>query len=78
MMIYLIENSVLERPPHHQSIKALWETKWRKRVSVFFVECCQRAKDQSQVVPQIYPFWEGKLEDFKDIFHQLIEVRSPN
>jgi hypothetical protein len=58
-MRYMIEDTALQRGAHHQSIKALWETKWRKRVE-----------------PQIYPFWEGKLEDFEDIFRELIEVPS--
>jgi hypothetical protein len=26
----------------------------------------------------IYPFWEGKLEDFEDIFKELISVRDPS
>jgi hypothetical protein len=79
-MKYLIEQSVLERAAHHQSIEALWETKWRKRVSnPQIISRWPRTiltVPTRQVVPQIYPFWEGKIEDFEGIFRQLVEVRT--
>ncbi|PHH50602.1 Heptaketide hydrolyase ayg1 [Ceratocystis fimbriata CBS 114723] len=45
-----------ETAPHHEGMKALWETKWKL--------VCQRS---------VYPFQEGKYEDFEPIFQHLIE-----
>jgi hypothetical protein len=47
--------------PHHEGIKALWETKWRFPCS-----------------KSLYPFHDGKYEDFEPIFNFLIEVRIPS
>ncbi|KAL1896340.1 hypothetical protein Sste5346_004725 [Sporothrix stenoceras] len=43
------------RMPHHNGIKALWETKWK-------FPCTQ----------SVYPFHDGKYEDFEPIFEHLI------
>ena len=43
--------------PHHEGIKALWETKWKFPCS-----------------KSVYPFHDGKYEDFEPIFNHLIEV----
>jgi hypothetical protein len=45
--------------PHHEGIKALWETKWKFPCS-----------------KSLYPFHDGKYEDFEPIFEFLIEVRT--
>ncbi|KAL5598340.1 hypothetical protein BROUX41_003601 [Berkeleyomyces rouxiae] len=42
--------------PHHEGMKALWETKWK--------EVCLKA---------VYPFHEGKYEDFEPVFQYLID-----
>ncbi|KAI4130155.1 MAG: hypothetical protein LQ338_001863 [Usnochroma carphineum] len=42
---------------HHESIKALWETKWRFPCSI-----------------AVYPFHDGKLEDFEPVFNRLIKL----
>ncbi|KAK3364446.1 Alpha/Beta hydrolase protein [Lasiosphaeria hispida] len=44
------------RMPHHDGIKALWETKWKFPCSI-----------------SVYPFHDGKPEDFEGIFTHLIE-----
>ncbi|KAH8907557.1 alpha/beta-hydrolase [Coniochaeta sp. PMI_546] len=44
------------RMPHHDGIKALWETKWK-------FPCTK----------SVYPFHDGKYEDFEPIFNFLIE-----
>ncbi|KAF7868501.1 hypothetical protein EAF04_005032 [Stromatinia cepivora] len=41
--------------PHHEGVKALWETKWK-------FPCTK----------SVYPFHDGKFEDFKPIFDHLI------
>jgi hypothetical protein len=46
--------------PHHEGIKALWETKWKFPCS-----------------KSLYPFHDGKFEDFEPIFNFLIEVSTP-
>ena len=43
------------RMPHHDGIRALWETKWKFP--------CTKA---------VYPFHDGKYEDFEPIFEHLI------
>ncbi|EPE04088.1 pigment biosynthesis protein yellowish-green 1 [Ophiostoma piceae UAMH 11346] len=43
------------RMPHHNGIKALWETKWK-------FPCTH----------SVYPFHDGKYEDFEPIFESLI------
>jgi hypothetical protein len=40
---------------HHESLKALWETKWKLPCKL-----------------SVYPFHDGKLEDFEPIFDKLI------
>jgi hypothetical protein len=42
--------------PHHTSLRALWELKWRFPCSL-----------------SVYPFHDGKIEDFQPIFEKLIE-----
>lgn len=61
-MSYFIGDRIAKQAPHHESIKALWETKWKKPCSM-----------------GIYPFFDGKLEDFEPVFSQLIEshMRPP-
>ncbi|KAK3715464.1 hypothetical protein LTR37_007192, partial [Vermiconidia calcicola] len=44
------------RMPHHDGMKALWETQWSF--------ACARS---------VYPFHDGRYEDFEPIFHHLIE-----
>ncbi len=44
------------RMPHHDGIKALWETKWK-------FPCTK----------SVYPFHDGKYEDFEPIFAHLME-----
>ncbi|KAL8949671.1 MAG: hypothetical protein Q9222_004232 [Ikaeria aurantiellina] len=46
-----------ETAKHHESIKALWETKWRFPCSI-----------------GVYPFHDGKLEDFEPVFNRLIKL----
>ncbi|APA06156.1 hypothetical protein SS1G_01382 [Sclerotinia sclerotiorum 1980 UF-70] len=41
--------------PHHESVKALWDTKWK-------FPCTK----------SVYPFHDGKFEDFEPIFDHLI------
>lgn len=43
--------------PHHQGIKALWETKWKFPCTI-----------------SVYPFHDGKFEDFAPVFEELIAV----
>ena len=31
-MPYIIGDKIKEKAPHHESFKALWETKWKKPV----------------------------------------------
>jgi hypothetical protein len=42
--------------PHHTSVSALWDTKWKRPASL-----------------GIYPFVDGKLEGFQEIFGSLIK-----
>lgn len=49
--------ALTETMPHHQSMKALWETKWK-------FPCTK----------SIYPFHDGKYEDFEPVFKHLIEA----
>ncbi|RFU27821.1 hypothetical protein B7463_g8519, partial [Scytalidium lignicola] len=44
------------RGAHHESIKDLWETKWK-----------------FAALKSVYPFHDGKFEDFEQVFAQLIE-----
>lgn len=46
--------------PHHEGIRALWETKWKFPCS-----------------KSLYPFHDGKFEDFEPIFEYLIKVSTP-
>lgn len=46
----------MARMPHHEGIKALWETKWK-------FPCTK----------SLYPFHDGKFEDFEPVFNSLIE-----
>lgn len=55
--LYNVQASFTKVAPHHASIKALWETKWRKPCSL-----------------GIYPFTDGKLEDFEKVFTKLGEM----
>ena len=45
---------------HHQSMEALWTSKWRFPCSL-----------------SVYPFHDGKVEDFEKVFDRLIKVRCP-
>jgi hypothetical protein len=45
------------RMPHHDGMKALWETKWK-------FPCTK----------SVYPFHDGRFDDFGPIFNHLIEV----
>ncbi|KAI9779588.1 MAG: hypothetical protein M1816_003469 [Peltula sp. TS41687] len=56
-MRYQIGEAVFQRAAHHDSIKALWDTKWSKRAAT-----------------GIHPFNDANLEDFKEVFAQLIEM----
>lgn len=62
-----------ERMPHHDGIKALWETKWKLPVSFNNFRVCSRLTS-SQCSKSVYPFHDGKLEDFEGIFENLILV----
>ncbi|KAF4624535.1 hypothetical protein G7Y89_g13634 [Cudoniella acicularis] len=44
------------RMPHHDGIKALWETKWKFPCTI-----------------SVYPFHDGKFEDFEPVFDHLIK-----
>lgn len=33
----------VKRMPHHQGIRALWETKWKLPVSIYLGDCCVAA-----------------------------------
>lgn len=57
---WMLGEAFAKRAKHHESIKALWETKWRYPCSI-----------------GVYPFHDGKLEDFEPVFKYLIEVLSP-
>lgn len=61
-MAYSIGGRIDKAAPHHESIGALWETKWKKPCSI-----------------GIYPFFDGKLEDFEPVFGELIrsDLRPP-
>ncbi|CAL3973402.1 unnamed protein product [Diplocarpon coronariae] len=45
-----------QRLAHHDGIKQLWESKWRRPCSL-----------------SVYPFHDGRLEDFEPVFRDLIE-----
>ncbi|KAH8896172.1 yellowish-green 1-like protein [Thozetella sp. PMI_491] len=58
---YHVQSSV-DNPnsfPHHQSVSALWNSKWRKLATV-----------------GVYPFHDGKVEDFDPVFQKLIEANN--
>lgn len=55
---WMLGEAFTKRAKHHESIKALWETKWKFPCSI-----------------GVYPFHDGKLEDFEPVFQYLIEVR---
>lgn len=61
-MAYSIGDRIDKVAPHHDSIQALWETKWKRPCSI-----------------GIYPFIDGKLEDFEPVFTKLVEsnLRPP-
>ncbi|RDW81927.1 alpha hydrolase-14 [Coleophoma cylindrospora] len=46
-----------KRMPHHNGIKALWETKWKFPCTI-----------------SVYPFHDGKFQDFEPVFEYLIAV----
>jgi hypothetical protein len=73
MKPYIVEDRVNTVAPHHASIKALWETKWRWPVSLMM-----RVSSQNTHISQcsigIYPFMEAKVGDFDKVFSKLIEV----
>jgi len=46
------------RAKHHESLEALWTTKWRLPCAL-----------------GVYPFHDGKLQDFQPVFDHLIKVR---
>ncbi|CAF9922191.1 MAG: hypothetical protein HETSPECPRED_004991 [Heterodermia speciosa] len=53
---WMLGEDFTKRAKHHESIKALWETKWKFPCSI-----------------GVYPFHDGKLEDFEPVFQYLIE-----
>ncbi|GAB7355304.1 hypothetical protein MBLNU459_g5839t1 [Dothideomycetes sp. NU459] len=50
-MPYFVGEPTPKQGAHHESIRALWELKWKKKATL-----------------EIYPFMEGKLEDFEEVF----------
>src|SRR5665213_1581515 len=57
MAPYFVQDLLSKTVPHHTSISALWENKWRPLAA--------RA---------IYPFVDGKVEDFDPIFASLAKL----
>jgi hypothetical protein len=73
-MSYILGNQFRQTFSHHSSVKALWEDLWKKPVSGCF-DCHTRSiADIDQCSMGIYPFVDGKLEDFQEIFDKLIAV----
>ena len=70
---YYIKENITKSAPHHESIKALWETKWKKPV-------CRRPHtqvdftDPQQCEMGVYPFMFGSIKDFEPVFESLIQV----
>ncbi len=70
------------RMPHHDGIQALWETKWKFPVSSdppSFPAPSNKSPGTDvhgppQCTKSLYPFHDGKFEDFEPIFLHLIEV----
>jgi len=75
LMPYYIGDKLHEKAPHHESIKALWELKWKRPVELHPLE---RSERDLLKLPQctfgVYPFMDSKLEDFERVFAKLIEV----
>ena len=80
-MAYSIGDRINKVAPHHESIQALWETKWKKPVSRPAV--LERAMigrvytNDRKCSMGIYPFFDGKIEDFEPVFAELMKVRPP-
>ncbi|KAH6670422.1 Alpha/Beta hydrolase protein [Halenospora varia] len=53
---WILGDKFERRMPHHDGIKALWETKWKFPCSI-----------------SVYPFHDGKFEDFEPVFEHLIK-----
>ncbi|KAH0282315.1 yellowish-green 1-like protein [Aureobasidium namibiae CBS 147.97] len=53
-MPYFVGEPSPKEGQHHNSIKDLWELKWKKKATL-----------------EIYPFMEGKLEDFTRVFNHF-------
>src|SRR3978361_819764 len=65
--------------PHHNGIKELWETKWKFPVSAKTLLAF--GTYTKQCTKSVYPFHDGKNEDFAPVFEHLIKVsyrRAPN
>lgn len=66
------------RSGHHESIKALWQSKWKFPVSFEKrLESNRRVLTELQKCGKgVYPFHDGDIKDFEPVFDFLIEVQS--
>lgn len=73
---WLLGEAFAIRSKHHESIKALWETKWRFPVLMILpsniVLGSLTASPQCKI--GVYPFHDGSIEDFEPVFKYLIKV----
>lgn len=69
-MEYIVGKGTPKKGEHHESINALWNLKWKKRVSFSKVSRFHGifADPHLQAGLGIYPFTEGKLEDLEEVF----------
>ncbi len=62
------------RAKHHDGIKELWETKWKFPVSLHHSQVVLLDSSVNQCSIGVYPFHDGKHEDFEPVFEYLIKV----
>lgn len=75
---WILGDAFAIRSKHHDSIKALWETKWRFPVFIVALESAywDSLTLSGQCLKGVYPFHDGKIEDFEPVFDYLIKVRT--
>lgn len=67
------------RSKHHESIKALWNTKWKFPVSSLPLTIPRIGLiELHQATRGLYPFHDGNVEAFEEVFDYLIQVIGLN
>lgn len=75
MTNWILGDKFNERYDHLDSIQALWEKKWKFPVINPFSILQWLALTVLQAQKSVYPFHDGKYEDFEKVFGELIKVR---